>query len=188
MRKLLVGILIIYILLLLQSYIYACEKVEQKNSIIRLHVIANSNDFYDQELKILIKNKILDDLIILRKVKSRKEAEKIIEQYILKLSKDWSENVLGYRIKARLEKSYFPTKIYGKEVYPAGEYQALKVIIGEGQGKNWWCVLYPPLCYLEHKEKEEIYDEDVLQVITPIKQDNKNIISIFKKVLLEVCL
>ena len=124
------------------------------DSVIRLHVIANSDSEEDQQLKLAVRDGIIEESgshfakernissareeILLNLESIRETAERIIR-----------EKGYGYDVSVELGKSEFPTKAYGGVTLPAGTYEALKVIIGEGDGKNWWCVLFPPLCFVD---------------------------------------
>ena len=124
------------------------------DSVIRLHVIANSDREHDQTLKLKVRDAILDEFGSSLDTYdgidySRSEIEKN-----LKLIEKTAKNVIqkngyDYSVKASLGKSDFPTKSYGNVTLPAGSYEALKVEIGQAQGKNWWCVMFPPLCFVD---------------------------------------
>lgn len=124
------------------------------DSVIRLHVIANSDREHDQALKLKVRDAILKEfgssLDTYEGIDySRAEIEKNLEQ-IEKCAKDVIEkNGYDYDVKASLGQSDFPTKTYGNVTLPAGSYEALKVEIGSAQGKNWWCVMFPPLCFVD---------------------------------------
>ncbi len=124
------------------------------DSVIRLHVIANSDREHDQALKLKVRDAILEEfgssLDTYEGIDySRAEIEKNLEQ-IEKCAKNVIEtNGYDYDVKASLGQSDFPTKSYGDVTLPAGSYEALKVEIGKADGKNWWCVMFPPLCFVD---------------------------------------
>lgn len=125
-----------------------------RNNLIRLHVIADSNLPEDQKLKLEVRDRIIkvtEPLLI--KVENPVEAETIIRNNLPLLEKTAHqvirENNRSLEVKVSLERFLFPEIAYPFGVLPAGEYKGLKVILGRGEGKNWWCVLYPPLCLLE---------------------------------------
>lgn len=125
-----------------------------KEKLIRFHVIANSDSKEDQELKLKVRDKIIAYLSPkLEKSKSIEETKKIIENNITVIediaSKEIKENDKSYSVSANLGYSNFPTKKYSNIVLPAGNYKALRVVIGSGEGKNWWCVMFPPLCFVD---------------------------------------
>lgn len=136
---------------------------DYKNKLIRFHVIANSDSDEDQNLKLKVRDAIIDYLQPkLLKSSSIEESEVIIKnEYneIEKISKDIIlKNGYNYDVKVGIDYSEFPTKQYSNVVLPAGEYKALRVIIGEGKGKNWWCVMFPPLCFVD--ETKGIIDKE----------------------------
>jgi stage II sporulation protein R len=129
------------------------------DNLLRLHVIANSNLLADQKLKRLVRDKVIAKTENLFKgVNDAKEARKIVKKnldYIKQMAKD-ELNSLGsdYQVKVKLGDFYFPKRTYGNRTLIAGNYNALKIIVGQGQGENWWCVLFPPFCYIDSVNKE----------------------------------
>lgn len=140
--------------------------------VFRFHVLANSDSEADQELKLVVRDGVIqymkeqlpedaDKEETVRWAKSHiAEVEQMAEQIIL------SEG-FPYSVEAKVETVTFPEKHYGDITFPAGEYEALRVLIGEAKGQNWWCVLYPNLCFVDsihavvpEEEKEEL--ENVL--------------------------
>ena len=114
---------------------------DYKDKLIRFHVIANSDSEEDQNLKLKVRDAIINYL-----------QPKLLESDII------LENGYNYDVKVGIDYSKFPTKQYSNVVLPAGEYKALRIIIGEGKGKNWWCVMFPPLCFVD--EQKGIIDKD----------------------------
>lgn len=128
------------------------ESIEQK--LIRLHVVANSDSPEDQDLKRRVKDQIIKEMSTkLKDSKSLDQTRKIIKENIPNIEKIAQEEIKrsgkNYPVKAVLGTFSFPTKNYGPITLPAGSYEALKVVIGEGKGANWWCVLFPPLCFID---------------------------------------
>lgn len=122
--------------------------------IIRFHVIANSDSEQDQALKLEVKNAVVtytSDL--LKDSRSIDETRQILleaKKDILQIAQQVIEqNGFTYTVSASLTKCYFPAKSYGEATFPPGEYEAFRIIIGKGEGKNWWCLMYPPLCFLD---------------------------------------
>ena len=127
---------------------------ELSSKLIRLHVIANSDSPEDQDLKLQVRDTIIgtldrefegvDDINISREfIKNNlKYIEEIARREIQKSGKNYS-------VTAMFDKFPFPVKTYGYVTLPAGEYEALRIIIGSGKGANWWCVLFPPLCFVD---------------------------------------
>lgn len=124
------------------------------NNLIRLHVIANSDSAVDQELKKNIRDVVINYMKEqLRDSKDVGQTEYIINNNLGKIEElarnEISRQGKEYSVKATLGSYPFPTKAYGDVTLPAGYYQALKVVIGKGDGSNWWCVLFPPLCFVD---------------------------------------
>ncbi|MDF2942955.1 MAG: hypothetical protein K0S01_1813 [Herbinix sp.] len=156
--------------------------------IIRFHVIANSDSESDQALKLTVKDTLVANLSpYLRNADTIEQARTILSDklaYIQKLAEDTiKQNGYSYPVKVSLADTYFPLKVYGDYSFPPGTYEALRVQIGEAEGKNWWCVMFPPLCFVDEtysvvdessKEKlkhlltEEEYDT-LISKKTPVK-------------------
>jgi stage II sporulation protein R len=136
------------------------------NEIIRFHVIANSDSKEDQDLKYLVKNGLVKELSpYLKNAQSIFEARNIINQRLIYIQKSAEsiirQNGYFYPVSVSLSSCRFPIKIYGNYTFPAGNYEALRIQIGKAQGQNWWCVMFPPLCFVDqtynivNKETEE---------------------------------
>lgn len=141
--------------LLMNIYINTGSGLAQiSDKIIRLHVIANSDSPFDQQLKLQVRDKVIESMRgRLEGLKSVSEARSILASSLGEIEAVAGEAVKNggklYDVKATLEKTNFPTKAYGSLTFPAGQYQALNIVIGEGEGKNWWCVMFPPLCFID---------------------------------------
>lgn len=125
------------------------EDISEK--LIRLHVIANSDSDADQELKLKVRDEILEYVSDLtEECKSIDNAKLLVSNNLDELeniaSRVIAENGFDYTSHAELSEVYFPTRVYDTFSLPAGEYDALRIHLGRGEGKNWWCVLFPPLC------------------------------------------
>ena len=150
------------------------DRLEQR--MIRLHVIANSDDPADQALKLQVRDRVLtlaED--ILRSADSREEAMAQLEAELPSVESAAEQEIArqgyGYGVTARLEKTEFPRKTYDGFALPAGEYTALRVVIGEGKGQNWWCVVFPPLCTTAATDRAETaisagWEQDDLDLVT----------------------
>lgn len=130
---------------------YAQNKAELENSVFRLHIIANSNSKEDQELKIKVRDAILNGGCgIFDGCKSSEEAAERANEQLAYLhetaEKTIVENGFDYPVSCEVTDMDFDERIYGGITMPAGNYKALRITIGQAQGKNWWCVMYPPLC------------------------------------------
>lgn len=127
------------------------EQSDLADSVLRLHVLANSDSEADQALKLKVRDEVLTAAgSILPGGASVEEAARILEENLSLLAAAGAEAVAregyDYPVSARLEETWFPTKEYEDFSLPAGRYQALRIVIGEGEGQNWWCVVFPPLC------------------------------------------
>lgn len=123
------------------------------DNLIRLHIVANSDAPYDQALKLRVRDRVLAEAAAkLQGVTSREEARRILIQQLPALIEVAQEEVkaagYNYPVRGELGNFSFPLRRYGKVVLPAGKYEALRLVIGRGMGSNWWCVLFPPLCFL----------------------------------------
>ena len=127
---------------------------EISNSVFRLHVLANSDSSEDQNLKYKVRDKLISYMnTICSATTSKKEAIYIAQNHLNDFQKiaeqTISENGYTYPIKVEIGNFDFPTKTYGDISLPAGSYDALRVEIGKAQGQNWWCVMFPPLCFID---------------------------------------
>lgn len=128
---------------------------------LRIHIRANSNSDIDQSVKYEVKEAVVKALTpALENVSSKKEAMKIISEN-LELIDEVSERVLVshgfyYGAKSRLCQEDFPTRTYGELTLSGGVYDALIVDLGSGEGDNWWCVVFPPLCFVADGEGEKV--------------------------------
>ena len=143
-----------------------------KNAVLRLHVIANSDTPEDQALKLRVRDALLKKSGDLAAAESKQQAAQTIEAQLETL-KDAAKRVVAqqgfrYDVALSLEHSAFPTRTYGDVTLPAGEYDALRVVIGEGKGQNWWCVMFPPLCLPAASNGPalgDVLDEDALALV-----------------------
>ena len=129
------------------------------DSVLRLHVLANSDSEGDQALKLSVRDAILADTAhLFADCKSRDEASAVVSENLplLQMSAERAISEAGYSYPVRIElgEEEYPTKNYESACFPAGEYLSLRVLIGEGEGQNWWCVLFPPLCVSAASESD----------------------------------
>ena len=127
------------------------EQQELADKVVRLHILANSDSEEDQALKLQVRDVVLTRAEeLLRASDGRGEAEVMLREHLRELTQvaqtAIAENGYGYSVRTELANTVFPTREYEDFSLPAGNYLALRVIIGEGGGKNWWCVVFPPLC------------------------------------------
>ncbi len=135
------------------------------DSVIRLHVLANSDSDEDQALKLLVRDAVLAEAQeILMDTKTRDEAETVLRGNLERIEAAaracLQKNGSRYAVKVSLGEEEYPTRVYENLAFPSGEYLSLRVCIGEAAGQNWWCVLFPPLCLsaaTTKREAEEIF-------------------------------
>lgn len=125
-----------------------------EKKLIRFHVIANSDNTEDQTLKLKVRDKVLEYISPkLKNSQSIEESRQIIQENdenIKKVAQDVVyKNGYKYTISTTLSKENFPVKTYGNITLPQGEYEAYRILIGSGSGQNWWCVMFPPLCFID---------------------------------------
>lgn len=143
------------------------------NAVLRFHIRANSDSYEDQQLKLRVRDGILawaaplfDD------VTDRSEAETILREHLSELTAE-AERLTklygnGESVQAQLTKEQFPVRVYGTHVFPAGTYHSLTLSIGSGNGHNWWCVLYPTLCFQDAASGEVTAESDeMLSTLLP---------------------
>lgn len=124
------------------------------SEILRFHVIANSDSTEDQALKLIIKDALVKALIpTLENATNIMEARSLLKSSLDELE-DISNGIIKehgftYTASASLERGYFPLKVYGDLSLPPGEYEAVRIELGSAKGQNWWCVMYPPLCFVD---------------------------------------
>lgn len=124
---------------------------ELSDRVVRLHVLANSDSEEDQALKLKVRDRLLAYTEpLLEGSADRRGAEALLRGQLLELERIAREEIrangYSYDVTVRLEDTVFPTREYEGFTLPAGKYLALRVLIGEGAGRNWWCVVFPPLC------------------------------------------
>lgn len=152
-----------------------------KDKLIRFHVIANSDTDEDQNLKLKVRDKVVEALSEkLSNVNSLEEAENVLEEnidYVNEIAKEViEENNYTYEVTTMLSYENFPDKVYGDCVFPQGNYEAFRVIIGEGKGQNWWCVMFPSLCFVD-ESKNSVDSSDLKEEIENIEPKNNETIN-----------
>ncbi|MDY4078499.1 MAG: stage II sporulation protein R [Clostridium sp.] len=170
-----------------KTYNTSIEKIynyeDVKNSLIRFHVLANSDSKEDQTLKLKVKDKVISYLYpYLRNSKSLDESRKLLieqENNVLEIAnKVIKENGYNYGVKTELGYENFPEKSYGNITLPQGKYEAFRIIIGNGKGHNWWCVMFPPLCFtdvtkgqVEEEKCKEEFDKAIEEKETVLNKE-----------------
>lgn len=144
--------------------------------VVRFHVRANSDESYDQELKLKVRDAVGSEMAeLLEDTSSRDECEQIILDN-MQMIETVAETVIAsegysYEANAYLREVDFPVKTYGDYTFPAGSYEALEVVIGEGEGHNWWCVMYPNMCF--SGTVYEVVDEDAKQALKEVLSEEE---------------
>ena len=144
---------LLYLYILASNYTYAISH-DLSNSVLRLHVLANSNSDEDQELKYKVRDSIINYMNSLSEnITTKEEALEQAKQHkkdLIKIAKKTIvDNRFDYDVNIDFGNFYFPTKSYGDISFPAGYYDAVKIKIGASEGQNWWCVMFPPLCFVD---------------------------------------
>lgn len=162
------GITFIFVLIIVLAVFVALFNLpEQKTEYLRIHIRANSNSEVDQSVKYLVKDKAVDYLApILAECKTKEQAIKAIEDAAFGIEKVCEavlkEKGFSYGAKASVKNEKFPTRVYGELTLEGGVYDALIIELGSGEGDNWWCVAFPPLCFTDAKVsyiyKSKIYE------------------------------
>ncbi|MCL1901374.1 MAG: stage II sporulation protein R [Firmicutes bacterium] len=153
---------------------FSLLNTENKNcneQFLRIHIRANSNEKEDQELKNKVKGKLIDFLTpYLAECDTKQKAVNKLNGFIKEIEKAATEEIklngFNYKAKARISKEEFPARSYDGFVLDAGFYDALIIEIGEGKGDNWWCVVYPPLCFINFESGQGVkYKSKILEII-----------------------
>lgn len=143
------------------SFAKTSQKV--RSEVLRLHIIANSDSAFDQNLKLAVRDALLlaGEDVFDGSVNIENATQKILPKIedLTKVAKEIiTAHGADYNVKIQLSEEYFTTRTYDSVTLPAGEYLALRVIIGKGEGHNWWCVMFPPMCLSAADEKEILND------------------------------
>ena len=154
---------------------------EIADEVLRFHVLANSDSERDQELKMKVKEEVLAFMETeLPKSESLEVTREWAKNYISEIEKIGKKVLMDYDcddpVKAEVTFCEFPKKTYGDITFPAGIYEALRIEIGEAEGQNWWCVLYPNLCFTDaihavvpeegKRDLEEVLDDEAYEMVT----------------------
>ena len=142
-------------------------------SMIRLHVIANSDTDEDQALKLKVRDRIVTESAgLFDQVTDRESARAVVEKNMDALREAAQDEVYrqgySYPVSMELTHMYFTTRVYGETALPAGYYEALRVTIGAGAGHNWWCVIFPAMCLPVAEESQEldgVLNEEQMEIV-----------------------
>jgi len=157
-RQCLVSLILVIIMGFVLFSTYEESEANEYDGIIRLHVIANSDSREDQELKLKVRDAVIKEVGDMRQDMSEDEVREYIKSHLDDIERtaaeEIAENGEKYSVSANLGVRWIPEKSYGDIYFPAGNYEALTITIGEGKGQNWWCVLFPPLCLITEDDEE----------------------------------
>lgn len=144
-----------------QSFAAECNDISDR--VLRLHILANSDTDADQELKLAVRDRILEETSGIFNIQGdlRAAEQNALDnlEFIRQVAQD-EVNARGYdyTVQAELTNMLFDTRTYGEITMPSGNYDAVRITIGKAEGHNWWCVLYPPLCIPAAQPKEQLSD------------------------------
>lgn len=181
-------LLILFIFISAISYVSAVSN-NIANGVFRLHVIANSDSPEDQNLKYIVRDELIKYMNTLAKdCTSKQEVIEIAQNNISNFEniakKTIQDNGFNYNVTVEIGNFDFPTKTYGDITLPAGTYDSLKIKIGKFEGQNWWCVMFPPLCFVDvttgivpeesKKEMKEAMPEEEYSLISNTNNSEVN--------------
>ena len=161
MKKRITFCVFVIVLMLVMPLLPVRGEGEVYEKTLRLHVLANSDSTEDQELKMLVRDAVVEvSYGLIRDCTDREGAQKILSDNLDYLKstaqKVVEENGYDYSVTFELGEEYYPEREYGDIRLPSGRYNSLRVCIGESDGQNWWCVLFPPLCTQAAEAEEEL--------------------------------
>ena len=189
---LIMFLLFVYVLIAASSYTKAvCTDIA--NNVFRLHVIANSDSEEDQNLKYIVRDSILSYVNgILENINNKEDVVLTINNHIDEIKNIAQQAVYNegftYDVEIEVGNFKFPTKTYGNISFPPGLYDALRVKIGNASGKNWWCVMFPPLCFVDvssgivPEDSKELMESNLSSEDYALVSSSKNITKIKFKV------
>lgn len=186
-----IFLLVMFFIFGIINYFYIStdkELADVADKLVRLHIVANSDSPEDQALKRRVRDEVIKKMSPkFEGLKDVAEVKAVIASNLGEIESIANEVVQKenkvYTAKAVLDNFDFPTKVYGNLTLPAGNYQALKVVLGKGEGQNWWCVMFPPLCFIDiahgvvpEKTMEQLkqsLSEDEYRLLTSAKTDEE---------------
>lgn len=172
--KVLVAVTVVAVMISLVPFESACSDLQ--NDVLRLHIRANSDSDEDQDLKLYVRDTIIDEISPLYDdVKTKSDAKRITQEnldYIRSVAQEAVfEKGYDYTVTAKINNEFFDTRYYSDFTMPSGYYDSLFIEIGEARGENWWCVMYPSLCVgaASKKSMEENLSDNEYSVVTKDK-------------------
>lgn len=175
-KPLIIGLLLILVTVSLGYFSYRTYvQKEFAQQLIRFHVLANSNSYEDQTIKLHVRDAVVNEMKHkFSQADNRQDAEQIVLSNLEEI-KDLAQEQIklsgkAYQVAVMLGNYDFPTKSYGNFTLPAGDYRAVRIVIGEGKGNNWWCVLFPPLCFVD--SVKTLKDNETARGMKVFEKDN----------------
>lgn len=171
--------IVVTLLLLFGAWILFSEAAvsDISSGIVRLHILANSDSQEDQSLKLAVRDRVLQ-YVKEQNIKTEREYIKSHLEEILAVCRDEiKRHCASYPVRAETGRFYFPAKRYEQIVLPAGNYEAVRIVIGSGKGQNWWCVMYPPLCFT-NETKGFLDSETMKELANAMNRENFDMIQI----------
>ena len=172
-------IIVLVLLVIAMVAIYAVETyyevVKLEDKIIRLHILANSDTIQDQELKLKVRNNIINNFSNrFNNISNKKDSEALIIKNLSEIKTIAEQTIKDegyyYNVNVFYGRYKFPIREYDNFILPSGDYDAVRVEIGEAKGQNWWCVMFPPLCFTDFGKKLdanfEVIEEKLKGVLT----------------------
>ncbi len=150
---------------------FAGEVDDLRSRVLRLHILANSDSDVDQAVKLKVRDAVVEECAgLLDGAENADDAAALataqLDDVCAVARRVLREQGADYDVTAEVTETYFPTRVYDDVTLPAGRYQAVRLLLGEGKGHNWWCVLFPPLCVSAATDKKTTAD-----VLTPAEDD-----------------
>ena len=166
------------------SYMYSVAAQQDiADNVIRFHVLAHSDSHADQAIKDIVRQEVLAEFeALLYEANNVKETRQLLKEELPAIQA-YAETVVrelgfDYPVEARLSTAFFPTKTYGDLAFPSGVYEALQITIGSGTGRNWWCLMFPPLCFVDmtstpggRQQLADTVSEDSFLLLTHMDED-----------------
>ncbi|MCQ4022664.1 MULTISPECIES: stage II sporulation protein R [unclassified Ruminococcus] len=159
-------VITLFVFCLLSSCVqFSAQCSEISDKVLRLHILANSDSEADQQLKLKLRDRLLENSQeLLGQPLSKNDAIFCAQSKIGDIEKfcntEFQRMGSGYKAHCEVINMYFNTRTYGSSTMPAGFYDALRITIGKGEGRNWWCVLFPPICLSGAVEEQEVFSAD----------------------------
>ncbi len=193
MKLFLKSLCVAFVLTVIFSMLpFETECKEISNEVFRLHILANSDAESDQELKLKVRDKVLEYTeSLFENSHSKEEAENAVSDNLQEICnvalKEVRNNGYDYGVTAEITNMYFTTRYYDSYTLPSGMYDALRITIGSGEGHNWWCVMYPSVCISteenQDKAAKEALNENQYDIVKNEQYEYKfKIVEIFEKI------